>query len=265
MEIKLKHVFYKELTDLTITFPRATITGLTGSSKETLFHLLSFSYPEKGTIYIGEDRKLKKNLVFLKRQIGYVEKTFTPQFVTPTIYQYFVNYIYYYQIKVESIEEKIKGALKIVGLTEKILEENMASLSSSEQKKLQLSLCFLSNPKVILLEEPFLYLDAINAKKLARILERLTDKFDKTIIIASDDSEVLYQYTNYLVVLKEGKVLVEGPTEDVYFDKKVLLENEISIPEIVSFITLVQEKKGIKLERRKDVKDTMKDIYRNLS
>ena len=137
-------------------------------------------------------------------------------------------------------------------------------MTFSEVKLLQLTLAFLSNPKVILLDEPFRGLDLNIRKKLIRILNRLQERFLKTIVIYSSNPNYLYQYTKYLIVLYNNKILVEGNTSDIFFDNKELSLCKIRKPDIVDFILLVKDKKNIKLPRRIDVKDLIKDIYWNV-
>ena len=137
-------------------------------------------------------------------------------------------------------------------------------MTFSEVKLLQLTLAFLSNPKVILLDEPFRGLDLNIRKKLIRIINRLQERFLKTIVIYSSNPNYLYQYTRYLIVLYNNKILVEGNTSDIFFDNKELSLCKIRKPDIVDFILLVKDKKNIKLPRRIDVKDLIKDIYWNV-
>ena len=148
-----------------------------------------------------------------------------------------------------------------MGLKVDILERRISTLTFSETKLLQFALAFLSNPKVILLDEPFRGLGLKTVNKLMRILTRLKDKFSKTIIIYSSDSNYLYQYTDYLFVLYDNKIIAEGNSKDIFFDNEDISLYNIRRPDIVDFIMLVKDKKNIKLPRRVDVKDLIKDIY----
>ncbi len=195
-----------------------------------------------------------------RKEIELVDKRFVNLFNIDNIYEYFIEYIRYKKLEVEDVDKKIKDSLRIVGLKVDILDRRISTLTGSEVKLLQFALAFLTNPKVILLDEPFRGLDLNVRKKLIRIITRLKDKFAKTIVIYSNNPNYLYQYTDYLIVLKDNKVLVEGNCSDVFFDSKY----NIKRPDIVSFILLVKEKKNVKLPRRKSVMDLIKDIYWNV-
>lgn len=264
MEIKFDHVYGKELSNLNFTIPDGLITGITGHGKTTILEMIDLLIPMRGNIYFDQMKKTKQNKTQLRKEVALVSEMFINQFELDNIYEYFVYYLNYYQLPIDHVETRIKGSFKIVGLEEELLTKSFYQLSASDMKLVQLALAFLSNPKVILLDEPFINLDEKQEKKVVRILEKLKDKFHKTIVIASSNSNCLYQYTNYLIVLNEGTVLCEGNTEMIYFEEEALVKHQIERPEIVEFIQLVEEKKGIKLDRRKDVRDVIKDIYRNV-
>ncbi len=264
MEIKFQRISGGELTNLSFCIPHGQITGITGQGKSTALKLLDLLIPFKGSVFYDGKKPLKKELYMFRKELVLVTENFVNQFQLSSIYAYFAYYIKYYRIEVKNVEEKMKGALKIVGLDSSLLKKDFVKLSSSELKKVQLALAFLSNPKVILLDEPFIHLDEKEEKKIFRILEKLKDKFGKTIVLASNNSEILYQYTSHLIVLEEATVLLEGATDQLYFESDALRKTSLDIPEIVSFIQLVEEKKGISLDHRKDVRDLIKDIYRNV-
>lgn len=264
MEIKFSHVNSKEFTDLSFVIPKGQITGIYGDKGDHLLKVISFDSESRGIIYFNKIRKLRRNYYLFRNDLVLIEKNFINLFAIDNIYEYFVMYIRYKKIVVDNIDEKIKGALKIVGLKVDILERRISTLTFSEIKLFQFALAFLSNPKVILLDEPFRGLDSLNIKKLVRIINRLQEKFLKTIVIYSNNPNYLYQYTNYLIVLYEGKVLAEGKCDDVFFEEEKLTLYKIRRPDIVEFIRLVKDKKNVKLPRRRDVKDLIKDIYWNV-
>jgi len=264
MEIKLTHVKTTNLTDISITIPSSVITGITGENSKEILEVISFSNSFKGSIYFDKERITKKKQNEYKGKTYYVPLEFELDYPLYTVEEYLRYFILTNFLKTKDIDEKIDGALKIVGFDKKILKRTITTLSSSEKKWFQLSLAFLINPSILLLDNPFTYFDEKEKIKLIRILERLKDKFHKTIIITSDDQNLLYEITRYLVVLKDGYLYQEGLTESVYyylFDEKEL---GISLPKIVSFIKLVESSKKVKLDHRKDIKDLMKDIYREV-
>jgi len=116
----------------------------------------------------------------------------------------------------------------------------------------------ISNPNTIVLVDVFKYFDKVNEKKLIMLLQRIKDNYNKTIIIVTDNTEILYKYTKNLIVIKKNKILVDD-------DIKVLEKNDlgIKIPEIIE-LTNIKKKKNIKIGYHKDVRDILKDIYKHI-
>ena len=264
MEIKLSHIKTNKLNDVSINIPSSVITGITGTNQEEILKVISFSNEFSGTVYFDKERVIKKKQDYYKSRIYYVPLEFNLEYPLYTVEEYLRYFIFSNSAKVVNIDDKIVGALKIVGLNKSLLKRTITTLSSSEKKWFQLSLAFLYNPEVLLLENPFIYFDEKEKSKLIRILERLKDKFHKTIIITSDNQDLLYEITRYLVILKDGKLYQEGLTESVYYYLFNEKELGYELPKIVSFIKLVEKMKKIKLDHRKDIKDLMKDIYREV-
>ena len=260
MEIKFSHVNSKNFIDLSFVIPKGEIVGIYGENGDKLLRLIALLEDSRGIIYFDRTRKLKNNYYLFRKMIVLVEKIFINLFKIDNVYEYFIEYIKYNNIQVDDIDKRIKDSLKIVGLKIDILDRRITTLTFSELKLLQFALAFLINPKVILLDEPFSGLDLNTRKKIMRIIDRLKDKFLKTIVIYSSNPNYLYQYTNYLIVLKDNKVLCEGNTMELFFNK----DYDIKRPDIVDFILLVKDKKNVKLPKRKSVMDLIKDIYWNV-
>lgn len=258
MEIRFSHVTLTPIEDTSFVIPKESLTAITGVGKEEALRFMAEAFPTKGNIYYNGEKKLKRNLKKYKKEIKYVGVDFEKEFSFENVYEYYIYYLRYHHIKVKDPSESIYNVLKIVGLEEKVLNDNLSNLSSSVLKRFQLSLALLEDSQILLLEEPFLSFHEKEIKEIFSILETLKEKFHKTIVIATEDHNLIYQYFNYLVWLKD-KMVLSGSPEELYYQ----VEGKDK-PEIVHFIQMVEEKKGIKLDHRKDIRDLIKDIYRSV-
>lgn len=184
----------------------------------------------------------------------------------------FLNKVYewmYYEIRrkrlvLKNPKKKINDSLKIVGLNQTYLNKNINKLSSSEKIWITIAISLLSNPDIIIFEDIFKYFDKENEKKLILLLRKIKDNYNKTIVFITNDSELLYKYTNHLIIVKNNKLIEEGNTDKVFKRVDFLNKNNISIPEIVELTYMIKKKKKIKLEYHKDVRDILKDIYKHI-
>lgn len=264
MEIIFKNVIYQDF-ELNFTINNNDIVGITGRGKTTVLKLIDLLFlREKGTIYYDNVKLNKSNLNEIRKKISLIEQEFKKESFLNTVQEYMEFIIKYYRLTIKDPSRKIKDSLKIVGLKEDYLNKEISILSKSELKLIQVAIALLSNPDVILLDEPFLDLDIKNEKKIVMLLNKLKDNYNKTIIIASNDSDMLYKYTKKMIFLKANKVFIEGSTKKEYQKVDFLIKNKIEVPDIVMFTYKVHKQKNIKIDYHTDIRDIIKDIYKHV-
>ena len=197
------------------------------------------------------------------KRISIIREDFESISFKSTIYEYMNYEIENKNIVLKNDLKKINDSLKIVGLNKLSLDRNINTLSESEKKLLQLAIALLSNPEILIFEEPFNKLDLKNEKKLVLLLRKIKEKYDKTIIFISSNSNLLYKYTDYLIVY-DDKLLREGKTSTILEDVEFLKRNSLSVPEIVEFTYLAKKKYNVKIDYHSDIRDIIKDIYKHV-
>ena len=264
MEIKFKDVEYNDFHDLNFTISNSDITGIFGRGKTQLLRLIDAIDIATGKITYDDIELNKNNLNEIRRKISIVEQEFQKQLFLNTVKEHMEFIIKYYKLTIKDPNKKILNSLKIVGLSNDYLEKNITSLSNSELKLIQLAISLLSNPDIILLDEPFINLDTKNEKKILVLLNKLKDHYKKTIVIASHDSNMLYKYTSKIIIIKNNKILIEGKTKEVYEKVAYLIRNKIEIPDIVMFTYKAKHDKNIHIDYHRDIRDLIKDIYKHV-
>ena len=234
-------IFSSKTSNYSITFPVNYIIGMTGSSEKHYSDILNSSIN-------NQDISIIRNKMIYLGNLYYAMK----------------SEIRKKRIVLKNPDKKIIDALKIVGLSVEKLNQDISTFSTSEKKLALLALGLLKNTKVIMIEEPFRGLDYQQEKVLFRLLKKLQDKYKKSIILVSTNSEYLYQYTEYLFVMKNNKVIKEGRSYDIYKDIRFLRDNKIHVPKINEITYLAQKNKNIKIYYHRDVRDIIKDIYRHV-
>lgn len=230
--------------DLSFKIPDKSITGIISTNKEIINYILS------------EEEYRKK--------ISIVKRIHNNRYYNRNNYSLMLLEIKNNSLILKDEEKKIKDSLKIVGLKQNILNKNYYELSASEKELFHLALALLHNTEILIIENPFLGLDLKNEKRLSLLFRKMKDEYNKTIIFISNDSELLYKYTDYLIILKNDIVLLEGKTTELYKNISILKRNKIEIPKIVKITYLVKKNKGIKIDYHKDVRDIIKDIYKHV-
>ena len=149
----------------------------------------------------------------------------------------------------------------MVELDESYIDREINSLSSSEIFKVALASVVALNPKILILDEPSIYLDNKSKKMLCKIIRTMKQRYNKTIIILSYNLDFLIEISDYLYVINEGQKIFEGTKQDVFKNDKILEKNGIRSTKTIEFSKLVEKEKGIKIGYRDNINDLIKDIY----
>ena len=260
----------KVLKNINMKIQEGKITGIlgtSGSGKTTLLKLISGILDiqegniKTNDIIIDKSNKIA-NYTDFRVNICLIPQNSRESFSNLKIKDELKFILKYKKLKNIEIDKKCSDALKLVGLNDSYLDKRIEELNESEIRKVAIASGLILNPKILLLDEPTIGLDNLSKKNLIILLRKLITRFNKTIIIVSNDGEFLHKIVNYLYVLDKGKLVLDGDKYEVFTHDK-LLDYGIEPPNIIKFEKLVKEKKNIKLGYRDEINDLIKDIYRN--
>ena len=204
------------LNDISFSFESGKIYGLlgrNGSGKTTFFNclddLISF---EKGNFYIETDDGKKESL---EGNIGLVlTNPMLPEFLTG--YEFIKTYM-----EINKIDEldAIEDYFKKVSLTKEEQDKLIVEYSMGMKNKLQILMCIISKPKIILLDEPLTSIDVIVAKEIKDIFKSL--KKEHIIIFSTHILELATSICNEIVILNnknleliDSKIIKSSSFED---------------------------------------------------
>lgn len=151
---------------------------------------------------------------------------------------------------------KDAASLKMVMLTEEILDKESSELSDAEIKKVNLAKALIENKDNIILDFFEKGLNDSEKKSFKRLFKKLADDIHKTILIYTNDILFLQDIASFIILVEDNHIVKKYEKSD-FFD----LAGSYNTPEINKIINLIKEK-GIKIEDYMDVKDLLKAIYR---
>lgn len=263
MEIELKEYKYKS-KKINIKLNSKYIYGIIGKNIEDWEEIIKINSNYKDNVLINKKVLLENELNSYKKRITILKEKDYLNIHKETIYDLMEYILKQKKIYPKNTQKKIKDSLRIVGLNKEILNRNLVTLSRSETKLLQIAISLLSNPDVLIIEEPFKYLDIKTLKNLMIVLRKMKDQYNKIVIFLSKDIEKIYQNTDNTIIYNKGNVVVQGKTKEVFKDVELLKENKISIPEIVNFTYEAKLNKSVKLDYHQNIRDIIKDIYKHV-
>jgi len=216
-----------------------SITGLigpNGAGKTTLFNLVSGLYaPDAGEIWLGEERidGLPPHLIVRRGLVKtwQIPREFKNLPVLDNVIlaapehpgERLVNLL----LRPRSawrrewdLEEEARRILAIVGLSE-LAEHPAKSLSGGQKKLLELARALMTNPRLILLDEPMAGVNPVLASRLMDLIQKLRED-GHTFFIIEHDMEVVMSRCDRIIVMHEGRKIAEGTPEEVRRDPLVL-------------------------------------------
>ena len=201
------------------------IMGASGSGKTTLLNCIStIDKVTSGHIYVGgcDITKLKGNELnkFRREELGFVFQNFN-LLDTLTAYENIALALSIQSVPAKEIDKKIKTVAKELGIT-KILEKYPYQMSGGEKQRVASARAIITNPKLILADEPTGALDSKSSKMLLEQFEYLNKNIKATILMVTHDAFTA-SYATRVIFIKDGKIFNEirkgNSTRKEFFDK----------------------------------------------
>lgn len=277
MEIKFENVSYcvdnkkiiNNLDLIMIDKKINAIVGPTGAGKSTIALLMNgLLKPSEGKIYyddiiVTSDKK-SKPINKKEFNVGLVLQFPEEQFFCDSVYKEISFGLKFNKIAKNEINNRVADAMKLLNLSDSIMNKDPFSLSSGEKRRVAIASMLVLEPKVLILDEPTVGLDSYNRVNLIKIIKNISNKKKITIIIISHDTDFINSLADYVTIINQGQRVVYGSRYDILSNEKIARSNSIKVPSILSFENYVLKKKNIKLGYRNDINDLIKDILRNV-
>ena len=179
--------------DLNLEFAEGSFTALmgpSGSGKSTLLNIVAgLDRPTSGTVTVGDAEVSAMSLGELaswrSRHVGFVFQSYNLLPVL-TAFQNVELPLLLTRLSKAERTEHVLTALGVVGLTDRA-EHYPRQMSGGQEQRVTIVRAIVSDPTIILLDEPTGQLDAKSAAEILALLQRLNREFKKTIIIVTHD------------------------------------------------------------------------------
>lgn len=184
-----------------------TILGASGCGKTTLLKMVNRLYePSSGKILINGQDVTRMAPTKLRRQIGYVIQQ-TGLFRHMTIEQNVAMVPKILGWDKGKINQRIDDLLNLVGLSPQDFKKRYPrQLSGGQQQRVGLARAMAADPSIMLMDEPFGAIDAINRTALQDEILRIQRQLHKTILFVTHDIMEALKLGDKVIVMNEGKV-----------------------------------------------------------
>lgn len=222
------------------------IIGHTGSGKSTLMqHLNALYLPQSGSMNIDgiEVRPDSKNLLPLRKKVGMVFQYPEDQLFEESIHQDVAFGPKNLGVTGVALEETIRSALEDLGLNyEEFKDRSPYELSGGQKRKVAIASVIAMNPEILVLDEPTAGLDPKSKSELLRLLFDMKEKRHLTVFFVSHNMDDIFLFSDYVYVLNEGRIALEGTPKKVFGERDQLLALGLGVPFTVEVLELLKEK-----------------------
>ncbi len=199
------------LYNLNISSSITGIFGLSGSGKTTLMNIIGgMVTPESGKLVFNSqlffDEKSSYHVPAHKRNIGVVfqENNLFPHLSIEKNLDFSLPYLKNRSKNI--VKEDVIHLLDI----EHLLKKKPYQLSGGERQRVAIGRTLLSQPELLLLDEPFSNLDKNRRKQISSYLLKINSRYDIPLLIISHDIEDILKLTKDLLIVEKGKVVASG-------------------------------------------------------
>lgn len=227
------------LQGVDLTFERGefvTIIGQNGSGKSTLVkHLNGLLEPNQGTVSIhdgnGKTYDTRSDpMKTLAAHVGYVFQNPDDQIFHTTIRSEIEYGLKNIGVPEGERSERIESVLDAVDLGGR-QNGNPFGLGIGERQRLAIAGVLAMEPSVICVDEPTTGQDRTEARKIMEILKDYNSR-GHTVIAVTHDMGLVAEYTDRVIVVKDGRIIDDGPPEEVFLKEDNLKKTNIRPPQI---------------------------------
>jgi ABC-type microcin C transport system duplicated ATPase subunit YejF len=198
------------------------IVGESGSGKSTLGRALLRLLPSEGTVrFVGQDisdadkramRPLRKELqLVFQDPFGSLSPRMTVgQVVTEGLK------VHEPSLPARERDRRAVEALKEVGLDPAMRNRYPHEFSGGQRQRIAIARAMILKPKVVVLDEPTSALDRSVQKQIVDLLRDLQKAHDLSYLFISHDLAVVRAMADHIIVMRQGKIVEEGPTEAIF-------------------------------------------------
>ncbi len=227
------------LSDVSFAIEKGETVGLIGANgagKSTVMKLLlglagpgagnkGVSGRADGKIIVDGEEVSPRNLSQIRRKLGFVLQNSDNQMFMPTVWEDMLFGLLNYGMTRQEAEQRAQKVLRELG-QEKLRGLYNHRISGGEKRMAAVATVLAMDPEVLLMDEPTSALDPYNR----RIVINTIRKLPCTKVITSHDLDMIYDTCGRVILLSEGRVAADGPSETILRDRGLLEANRMELP-----------------------------------
>ncbi len=201
------------------------ILGRNGSGKTTILEMLTgYLFPSSGRIEVLGNVYGECDVREVRKEIGYISPSLLEKLnLSDPVWEVVATGAYaflrFYQEIPEDVKDKALKLLEEMNLG-KLSYHPLGTLSQGERKKVMLARSLMSEPKLLIMDEPCAGLDLYEREKMLAEVERLGER-DITVVYVTHHVEEIMPLFSHVALIRDGKIAGSGPKQEVLNDEMI--------------------------------------------
>jgi cobalt/nickel transport system ATP-binding protein len=224
------------------------LLGANGCGKTTLLkHLNGLLSPSSGNVSLNERdlARIKDKEIFSK--VGMVFQDPNDQLFRATPKQDVSFGPTNMGLSLDEVTTRTSESLKAVGAFE-LADKAIHTLSFGQKRRISIAGILAMEPEIILLDEPTSGLDPRGTSAIMHLLRTLNKEKGTAMIMATHDVELVPLFTDRVIIMKEGRIIAEGPPDHVFADTSMIRDAALRLPRIGHLIEILQNREGLQFQ-----------------
>lgn len=205
---------------------KVALVGPNGAGKSTfMLHLNGINAPSHGAVRIGGVTVERANAKRIRAEVGLVFQDPDDQLFSPTVFDDVAFGPLHMGLDADEIHDRVESALAAVGMSG--FERRLPfHLSIGQRKRVALATVLSMNPSVLVFDEPSAGLDPRGRRQLIDLLRGLS----QTLLVATHDMRLVAEVLPRTVVMDDGLVVADGPTDAILANEELLEQHGLERP-----------------------------------
>ena len=242
------------------------IIGHTGSGKSTLLqHLNGLIKPSSGEVYINDicitDGKTK--MTEIRRKVGLVFQYPEYQLFEETVARDVAFGPKNLGMSEEDIDARVRESIALVGLDyEEIKDMSPFELSGGMKRRVAIAGVIAMDPEILILDEPTAGLDPSAHRDILAMVRRIHDEMGIILIFVSHNMGDIAELSDRVLVMSNGKVVMDGTPAEVFSQGDRLAEMGLGIPPAKEITDLISSRAAGFRSEALSIDEAARDIKR---
>jgi cobalt/nickel transport system ATP-binding protein len=216
-----------------------------GSGKTTLIKILvGLLHPQEGAVKINGSDIKKIGHTELYQTVGLVLQNPSDQLFAATVEEDVAYGPRNLGLEESEVQSRVAESLESVVAAD-LRTRAIHHLSFGEQKRVCMAGVLAMRPSILILDEPTAGLDPAGEALMMRLLNRLNREHGITIILATHSVDLLPLFADRIYVLRRGKVLKQGPADEIFRDHEMIDHASLRLPYIASLAHKLKQHDGV--------------------